>query len=148
MAITRALPVIIVGLTTFAVVPIAPALADGGELAFLPNTMTVTLLNEGGKYVVVDMKKIEKGETCRLEKDSVIVKIGPGETSGTTKVRYAAPQLSSGGCPLLTEFELPDATYLEARAEFEKSKEEASNRVEGLKKKLGEKWDEFTGAKK
>ena len=126
----------------------APAVADDGELAFLPNTVTVTLLNEGGKYVVVDMKKIEKGETCRLDKDLVVMKIGQGATAGTTRVRYAAPQLSSGGCPLFTEFELPDATYAEARAEFEKSKEDASKRVEDLKKTLGDKWDEFTGKTK
>ena len=131
-----------------ALTPSAPAMADEGELAFLPNTVTVTLLNEGGKYVVIDMKKIEKGETCRLEKDSVIIKIGQGATPGTTRVRYAAPQLSSGGCPLLTEFELPDATYAEARAEFEKSKDDASKRVEDLKKNLADKWDEFIGKKK
>jgi hypothetical protein len=28
------------------------------ELAFMPQTATVTLLNEGGKYVVVDLKHI------------------------------------------------------------------------------------------
>jgi hypothetical protein len=35
----------------------APAL----ELAFMPQTATVTLLNEGGKYVVVDLKHIPQG---------------------------------------------------------------------------------------
>ena len=32
------------------------------------------------------------------------MRVGPGEPSGTTRVRHAAPQLSSGGCPFLTEF--------------------------------------------
>jgi hypothetical protein len=31
------------------------------ELAYMPSTMTVTLLNEGGKYVVVDLKHIPEG---------------------------------------------------------------------------------------
>lgn len=38
------------------------------ELAFMPSTMDVTLLNEGGKYVAIDMKKIAKGEKCLMEK--------------------------------------------------------------------------------
>ncbi len=36
--------------------------ADTGiELAFIPNTVEVTLLNEGGKFVTIDMKKIAQG---------------------------------------------------------------------------------------
>ena len=47
--------------------------ADAGvELAFMPSTMDVTLLNEGGKFVAIDMKKIAKGEKCRMDKDAVI----------------------------------------------------------------------------
>jgi len=40
-----------------------PAQAKGPalELAFMPQTATVTLLNEGGKYVVVDLKHIPQG---------------------------------------------------------------------------------------
>ena len=36
----------------------AQATDPGVELAFMPSTMTVTLLNEGGKYVAVDLKHI------------------------------------------------------------------------------------------
>ena len=54
-------------------------------------TMDVTLLNEGGKFVTVDMKKIAKGEKCRMEKDAIVMKVGPGATTGTILVRYAAP---------------------------------------------------------
>jgi hypothetical protein len=35
--------------------------------AFMPRTMTVTLLNDGGKYVAVDLKHIAKGESCRMD---------------------------------------------------------------------------------
>ena len=40
------------------------------ELAFMPRTMTVTLLNEGGKYVAIDLKHIDKGGSCRMDKDA------------------------------------------------------------------------------
>jgi hypothetical protein len=122
--------------------------ADTGvELAFMPGTMDVTLLNEGGKFVTVDMKKIPKGEKCRMEKDAIVVKVGPGATAGTILVRYAAPQLSHGGCPFMTEFELPDADYTVARAAFTAKTDEASKKVDDLKKQLGDKWNELTGKK-
>jgi hypothetical protein len=121
--------------------------ADAGiELAFMPSTMDVTLLNEKGKFVAIDMKKIAKGEKCRMDKDAVIMKVGPGEAAGTIRVRYAAPQFSSGGCPFMTEFELPEADYTTARAAFAAKKDEASKKVEELKKQLGNKWNEVTGA--
>ncbi len=122
--------------------------ADTGvELAFMPGTMDVTLLNEGGKFVTVDMKKIAKGEKCRMEKDAIVMKVGPGATTGTILVRYAAPQLSHGGCPFMTEFELPDADYTVARAAFTAKTDEASKKVADLKKQLGDKWNELTGKK-
>lgn len=131
----------------------APALAQpttdvGIELAFMPRTMTVTLLNEGGKYVAIDLKHIPEGSTCRMDKDATLFRIGHGATDGTTRVRYAAPQISSGGCPFLTIFDLPTAEYTAARAAFLQKEEEASKKVEQLKKDLGEKWDEVTGKKK
>lgn len=123
--------------------------ADTGiELAFIPNTMDVTLLNEGGKFVTIDMKKIAKGEKCRMDKDSVVMKVGPGATAGTILVRYAAPQLSHGGCPFMTEFELSDADYTAARAAFTAKTDEANKKVDDLKKQLGDKWNELTGQKK
>ena len=121
--------------------------ADAGiELAFMPSTMDVTLLNEGGKFVAIDMKKIAKGEKCRMDKDDVIIKVGPGETAGAIRVRSAVPQFSSGGCPFMTEFELPEADYTTARAAFTAKKDEASKKIEDLKKQLGNKWNEVTGA--
>ena len=57
----------------------------GVELAFMPSTMDVTLLNEGGKFVAIDMKKIAKGEKCRMDKDDVIIKVGPGETADSLR---------------------------------------------------------------
>ena len=54
---------------------------------------------------------------------------------------------SSGGCPFLTEFELPTSDYSAARADFLQKEEEASKKVEQLKRDLGEKWDEVTGKK-
>ena len=117
------------------------------ELAFMPRTMTVTLLNEGGKYVAVDLKHIPQGGTCRMDKDATIVRIGAG-APGTTQVRYAAAQTSSGGCPFMTTFDLSEADYAAARAAFVAMKDEASKKVDDIKKELGEKWDEVTGKKK
>ena len=118
----------------------------GVELAFMPRSMTVTLLNEGGKYVTVDLKHIPQGGNCRMDKDATIARVGPGAT-GTTRVRYAAAQISAGGCPFMTTFDLPDADYAAARAVFVEMKDEAWKKVDAIKKDLGEKWDEVTGKK-
>ena len=80
------------------------AQATGPELAFMPRTMTVTLLNEGGKYVLVDLRHIPQGGTCRMDKDAIIMRMGPGASPETIRVRYAAAQISSGGCPFMTMF--------------------------------------------
>jgi hypothetical protein len=125
----------------------AQATDPGVELAFMPRTMTVTLLNEGGKYVVVDVTHIPQGGTCRMDKDATIARLEPGATPGTTRVRYAAPQVSAGGCPFLTTFEMTDTDYAAARAVFIHMKDEASKKVEQVKKDLGEKWDEVFGKK-
>jgi hypothetical protein len=128
------------------------------ELAFMPRTMTVTLLNEGGKYVIVDLKHIPQGGTCRMDKDATIMREGPGANSETTRVRYAAAQVSAGGCPFLTMFDMPNADFAAGRAAFLNMKDEASKKVEGVKKELGEKaeevkkelgekWDEIFGKK-
>jgi hypothetical protein len=117
------------------------------EIAIMPRTMTVTLLNEGGKYVAVDLKHIPQGGTCRMDKDATVARIGAG-APGTTQVRYAAAQISSGGCPFMTTFDLSDADYAAARAAFVAMKDEASKKVDDIKKELGEKWDEVTGKKK
>ena len=126
----------------------AQATDPGVELAFMPSTMTVTLLNEGGKYVAIDLKHIPQGGTCRMDKDAVIARVGPGASPGTTRVRYAAAQVSSGGCPFMTAFDLPDADYAAARAVFVQMKDDAWKKVDEIKKDLGEKWDEVTGTKK
>ena len=128
-------------------IPVSAQSADPGvELAFIPRTMTVKLLNDGGKYVAIDLKHIPQGGTCRMDKDATVARVGPG-APGMTKVRYAAPQISAGGCPFMTTFDLPDADYAAARAAFVAMKEEASKKVDGIKKELGEKWDEVTGKK-
>jgi hypothetical protein len=127
--------------------PLCAQSADPGiELAFMPRTMTVTLLNEGGKYVAVDLKHIPQGGSCRMDKDATIARVGPG-AMGRTQVRYAAAQISPGGCPFMTTFDLPDSDYAAARAAFVAMKDEASRKVDAIKKDLGEKWDEVTGKK-
>src|SRR5215831_2471029 len=118
------------------------------EFAFMPRSMTVTLLKEGGKYVAVDLKHIPQGGTCRMDKDATIARVGVGASPGTTRVRYAAPQVSPGGCPFLTAFDLPDADYAAARAAFLQMKDDALKKVDEIKKDLGETWDEVTGKKK
>jgi hypothetical protein len=126
----------------------AQATDPGVELAFMPRTMTVTLLNEGGKYVAIDLKHIPQGGTCRMDKDATIVRVEAGASPGTTRVRYAAAQVSPGGCPFLTAFDLSDADYAAARAAFLQMKDDAWKKVDEIKKDLGEKWDEVTGKKK
>ena len=56
----------------------AQANDPGVELAFMPSTMDVILLNEGGKYVAVDMKHIPQGGTCRMDKDAAIARVERG----------------------------------------------------------------------
>jgi hypothetical protein len=127
--------------------PVQAQSADAGiEFAFMPRTMTVTLLNEGGKYVAVDLKHIAKGGTCRMDEDATIARVGEGDR-GMVRVRYAAGQISSGGCPFMTTFDIPAADYAQARAEFVAKKEEAWKKVDEIKKDLGTKWEELTGKK-
>src|SRR5215472_15873102 len=122
------------------------------ELALMPSTMTVTLLNEGGKYVLVDLKHIPQGGPCRMDKDATIMRVGPGASPETTRVRYVSPQVSAGGCPFLTMFDMSNADYAASRAAFLEMKGEASKKLEEvkkefsektaeLKKELGEQWD-------
>jgi hypothetical protein len=125
----------------------AQATDPGVEFAFMPTTMTVTLLNEGGKYVAIDLKHIPQGGTCRMDKDATIARVGAGASPATTRVRYAAAQVSPGGCPFLTAFDLPDADYAAARALFLHMKDDAWKKVDEIQKDLGEKWDEVTGKK-
>ena len=132
-----------------ATLPVLAQATDlGVELAFMPRTMSVTLLNDGGKYVAIDLKHIDQGGSCRMDKDATITRVGPGASPGTTRVRYAAPQVSSGGCPFLTVFDLAGSDYAAARKAFEDGKDAAEKKVEQIKKELGEKWDEVTGKKK
>jgi hypothetical protein len=119
-------------LLAFSLPVIAQSADPGVELAFIPRTMTVTLLNDGGKYVAIDLKHIPQGGTCRMDKDATVARVGPG-APGTTQVRYAAAQISSGGCPFMTTFDLPDADYAAARAAFVAMKDEASKKVESIK---------------
>jgi hypothetical protein len=119
----------------------------GTEIASMSRTMIVTLLNEGGKYVAVDLKHIPEGGTCRMDEGATIIRIGVGATADATRVRHVAPQVSSGGCPFLTLFDLPTSEYTAARASFLKREAEASKKIEQIKKDLGDKWDELMGKK-
>jgi hypothetical protein len=85
------------------------------------------------------MKHIAQGATCRMDKDAIIARVGAGASAGTTRVRYAAVQVSPGGCPFLTTFDLPDADYAAARAAFVQMKDDGWKKVDDLKKQLGDK---------
>ena len=148
MLITARGPLSAAALITFALSALGQTADPGVELAFMPRTMIVTLLNDGGKYVAIDLKHIPQGGTCRMDKDATIARMGAGASPGTTRVRYAAGQVSTGGCPFLTSFDLPDAEYAAARAVFVQMKDDAWKKVDEIKKDLGEKWDEVTGKKK
>ena len=117
------------------------------ELAFMPRTMDVTLLNEGGTFVTVDMKTIAKGEKCRLEKNTVVMKVAAAATSGAVRVRYAAPQFNHGGCPFMTEFELSEADYNLGRAAFTAKSEDATKVIDHSTKKLRDNSDESAALK-
>jgi hypothetical protein len=117
------------------------------ELAYMPSTMTVTLLNQGGKYVVVDLKHIPEGGTCRMDKDATIMRVGPGASPETTRVRYVSAQVNVGGCPFLTMFDLANTDYAAGRAAFLKMESDASKKVDEIKRELGEKWTEIFGKK-
>ena len=93
-----------------------------------------------------------------MDKDATIMRVGPGASPETTRVRYAAGQVSSGGCPFLTMFDMANTDYAAGRAAFLKIEDEASKKVEAIKKELGEKaeevkkelgekWDEIFGKK-
>ncbi len=48
------------------------------ELGSMAFTMTVTLLNKGGKYVALDLKRIPQGGPCRMDEGAIIARVGPG----------------------------------------------------------------------
>ena len=125
----------------------AQAADPGVELAFMASTKTVILLNEGGKYIAIDLKHIPQGGSCRMDKDALIVREGPGAATGSTRVRYAAAQISSGGCPFMTTFDLSEADYTAARAAFVQMKNDSWKKVDQVKKELGDKWQQVTGKK-
>jgi len=81
-----------------------------------------------------------------MDKDATIARVGEGDR-GMVRVRYAAAQISSGGCPFMTVFDIPAAEYAQGRAEFVAKKEEAWKKVDEIKKDLGTKWEELTGKK-
>ena len=82
-----------------------------------------------------------------MDKDALIARVGPGAVAGTTRVRYAAAQISSGGCPFMTAFDPSDADYATARVAFVQMKDDSWKKVDQIKKDLGDKWDEVTGKK-
>lgn len=118
------------------------------ELALIQQTSDVTLLNDGGKYVAIDLKHIEKGEKCRIDEDAVVMRVGEGAAKDTIRVRTLLPQLSSGGCPLMTEYEMPAEQYATAHKAFADKKAEADKKLSDISRKLGEKWDELFGTAK
>jgi hypothetical protein len=128
-------------------VPLSAHAADADntplEPAVLPSPRDVTLLNKGGKYVAIDMKKLAEGDKCHLEKDAIIVRVGTGAEPETTRVRYAVPNFSHGGCPFMTEFDLPNADYAAGRAAFVAKQDEATAKFNELKKTAGDKWNEL-----
>lgn len=127
---------------------LAPAAvrAEDADVVFMPRTMTVTLLNEGGKYVTVDMKHIPQGGTCRMDEGAIVVRV-EGGAAGMTRMRYLAPQTHSGGCPFLTTFDIPNDDFKKAQADFATKEAAAKAKVEEIKKSIGDKWNEIVGNK-
>ena len=65
MQITVHGPLVATALIASTLAAQAQATDSGVELAFMPRTMTVALLNEGGKYVAIDFKHIPQGDPHR-----------------------------------------------------------------------------------
>lgn len=86
-------------------------------------------------------------ELAGTSEDATIIRVGPGAIEAPTRAHYAAPQISSGGCPFLTMFDMSTSEYQLARAAFKDKKAETTKRVEQLKKELGDKRDDVTGKK-
>lgn len=129
-----------------AVLEPAAARAEDADVVFMPRTMTVTLLNEGGKYVTVDLKHIPQGGTCRMDEGAIIVRV-EGGAPGMQRVRYVAPQTHSGGCPFLTTFDIPAEDFKKAQADFATKEAAAKAKVEEIKKSIGDKWNDIVGNK-
>ena len=72
-----------------------------------------------------------------MDKDATIARVGEGDR-GMVRVRYAAAQISSGGCPFMTTFDLPEADYAKAAPPSSRKKEEAWKKVDEIKKDLGD----------
>lgn len=142
---TRAAAVFSIAVVAAVAVP--PAVrAEDADIVFMPRTMTVTLLNEGGKYVAVDLKHIPQGGTCRIDEGAVIVRV-EGASAGMTRVRYVAPQTHSGGCPFLTTFDIPTDDFKKAQVDFAAKEPDAKAKVEQIKKSIGNKWNDIVGNK-
>jgi hypothetical protein len=125
-----------IAFTAWAFTADAQATDPALELAYMPSTMSVTLL-----------KHSPEGGTCRRAKGALIMRVGPRASPETTRVRYASAQVSAGGCPFLTMFDLPNADYAVGRAAFLKMENDASKKVDEIKRELGEKWTEIFGKK-
>ena len=125
----------------------AQATDTGVEMAFMPTTMTVTLLNEGGKYVTVDVKHIPQGGPVAWTR--MRLSRGWARVRALERRAFAMSrrQVSTGGCPFLTAFDLPDADYAAGRAAFVQMKDDSWKKVDEIKKDLGEKWNEVIGKK-
>jgi hypothetical protein len=82
-----------------------------------------------------------RGDGTLAEKDAALARIGPG----AVRVRYAGVQISSGGFPFMTTFDLPDAEYAKGRAAFVQMKEGALRKADEIKRDHMEKWGEVVG---
>ena len=82
-----------------------------------------------------------------MDKDAMIMRVGVGASPETTRVRYAAAQISTGGCPFLTTFDMANTDYAAGRAAFLKLEDEAGKKVDQVKQGLGEQWQEIFGKK-
>jgi hypothetical protein len=131
------------------VVASAPARASMPEaqLGAMPSTVEVVLLNEGGKYVAIDLKHIAKGEKCRMDQDAIVFRVGEGSAKDTTRVRAAMPQAKSGGCPFMTEFEMSNEQFAAAEKSFAAMKQAADDKFAAWKKSIEDKLGELLGGK-
>jgi hypothetical protein len=125
----------------------AEAMAD-----WLESVVKIRIGNEEFYRLLVPMLRCLRQTACRsairrsagsLRTVFAARAMGPGASPETTRVRYASAQVGSGGCPFMTMFDMTNTDYTAGRAAFVKMGDEASKKVEDVKKELGEKASEL-----
>jgi|GEM_PF-4953978 len=78
-----------------------PGVPDAG---FLTEDMTVTMAAAGGKFSLREMREIQRGEQCKLDKDSIAFKVEDDGGSHVMVRYFTWAQTKEKHCPAYTPF--------------------------------------------